>query len=109
MSSAFASEVSEKEQLEEILVRTTVSQIESEKSVDEYNLKKFIGNLRMVMIEGDSGFVITMGFLEVDIYIIFYFARPVMRGTEFGILFKRLNDLEKDLGEDLLSYFRSIR
>lgn len=106
MASEFNPEVPNQEKLESILVRTIVTQHESEKSVTQYDLNEYIGDLLMVMIEGKNGFVITLGYPGVEAYLILYFGRPIERGTEFGVIYKRLNDLVKEMGDDLKGCLR---
>ncbi|NHI92354.1 MAG: hypothetical protein EAX96_07605 [Candidatus Lokiarchaeota archaeon] len=106
LGSVFNSEVPDQDILESTLVRATVMQEEHEKTVEKYELKKYIGKLLTVTIEGSNGFISSFGYPELNIYIIFYFARPVDRGTEFGIIYKRLNDLISEVGKDLKSWLK---
>ena len=101
LCSVFNSEIPNKEVLEATLVRATVMQAESEKSVERYEMDKFIGRLLSVTIEGSDGFITSFGYPILNVYIIFYFSRPVDRGTEFGIIYKRLNDLSIELEKEL--------
>ena len=103
LGSNFNSEVEDSENLEKLLVRTTVAQKESQKSVDEYKLNRYIGDLLTVCVEGTKGFIVTIGFENIKAYLSIYFARPVTSGTEFGIIYKRLNDLIKEISVDLKS------
>ena len=101
IASIFNAEVPDKENLEATLVRATVIKAESEKNVEKYEMDKFIGKLLSVTIEGSNGFITSIGYPELNLYIIFYFSRPVDRGTEFGIIYKRLNDLSIELEKEL--------
>ena len=101
LGSIFNAEVPDKDILESILVRATVMQAESEKSVEKYEMDKFIGRLLSVTVEGSKGFITSFGYPSLNVYIIFYFSRPVDRGTEFGIIYKRLNDLGIELEKEL--------
>jgi len=101
LGSNFNSEVKDSEKLEKLLVRTTIAQKESQKSVDEYELNKYIGNLLTVMIEGTTGFIVTIGLERIHACLSIYFARAVTSGTEFGIIYKRLNDLIEEITKDL--------
>ncbi len=108
LASNFNSEVPDPENFEKLLVRTTITQQESQKSVDEYDLHKYIGNLLTVMIEGTGGFIISIGLEEIEAYLSIYFARPVTRGTEFGIIFKRINDIIAEITEELKICLREL-
>ena len=101
LGSNFNAEVPDLDNFEKLLVRTTITQKESQKSVDEYELNNYIGNLLTVTMEGTNGFIISIGLETIEAYLSIYFGRPVTSGTEFGIIYKRLNDLIEEITSEL--------